>query len=240
MRMPKGLFRFAGILALWLGLAGCSEPPKERVDSVIDWVDFVQWNDQFYMRLVDAVLADPSDVGKRVGKVAFNVADNVHSADYKLRNGDAAFLEPGTRLYEVRGVPAADLLAVPDDAFVNGYRLYAPRGAYADLSPAYAKLDKAKIQAVDIYRDESSSPARANRLEGEAAKPLLAMLDQSLEQVDDDAAGSTIQPVGYIAAFDIGEPVSPAYRIENNGSRYFWSPDHTSLLPEGIEAYLKP
>lgn len=69
--------------------------------SKISWVDCVQINGRKYHRDFEKRELDYSVVGKQIGKVKFNVSDNVHNSNYHFRNGDATFLSVGTQIYEV-------------------------------------------------------------------------------------------------------------------------------------------
>src|SRR5690625_297994 len=97
-----------------LFLVACnSNTMKEDVNSnvIIDWIDFVKINDKQYNSLYNgAIISNEKYIGDAIGEVEFNVNDNVKETNYKIQNGDAAYLKEGTLLYEVKG--KTDLLAV--------------------------------------------------------------------------------------------------------------------------------
>jgi hypothetical protein len=69
---------------------------------MIDWVDFIKINGTQYQVINSAIITDSSYIGKKVGEVAFKVADNVSNPKYQFKNGDAAFWEPGTEIFGIR------------------------------------------------------------------------------------------------------------------------------------------
>src|SRR5690606_32761572 len=96
-----------------LFLAGCnggSAFPNTNHQTVIDWVDFIHFNDKMYDGLYSVVIADQSHIGEEIGEVKFKVSENVFDSSYQTKNGDAAFWEKDTKLYAVKGKPS--LIAV--------------------------------------------------------------------------------------------------------------------------------
>lgn len=67
---------------------------------MIDWVDSIKLNDISYLR-IQAVIAK-ADLAEPIGTVKFKLSENVHDPNYKTKNGDAAFLEPGTPIYRLK------------------------------------------------------------------------------------------------------------------------------------------
>ena len=115
-------------LALVL-LSACQFPGSTHGCSnvQIDWVDFIQIGSTQYV-------AEPgrptglqeSDLGPVVARVKFKVAGNVCDPNYKLKDGDAAFLEPGTPIYQVNGQPPAKVLAAHRDGRLVAYMAKVP------------------------------------------------------------------------------------------------------------------
>ena len=75
--------------------------------AIIDWVNFVRFGGITYIENDNSgrPLAE-SDLGPQVGTVQFKYEGNVHEPDYSSKHGkdgDAAFLEPGTVVYTVKG-----------------------------------------------------------------------------------------------------------------------------------------
>ena len=68
----------------------------------IEWVDLIKLNDVMYYSDLRSDVVSESDLSP-YGKTTRKLADNVHDPAYKIRNGDAAFLEPGTVVFSIAG-----------------------------------------------------------------------------------------------------------------------------------------
>jgi hypothetical protein len=68
----------------------------------IDWVDFIKFNDITYLGKHDVLPLAESQLSP-YREIEFKVADNVTDLNYKIKNGDAAFLDPGTPVYSLSG-----------------------------------------------------------------------------------------------------------------------------------------
>lgn len=90
-------------------------------DGEIEWVDMVMINDIKYQHH----FPEPADVnnplpiekGRELGKVTFKMADRACS-NHKMKNGDAAYLEDGTSIYEIKGYPTSLIVVANDKAFL--------------------------------------------------------------------------------------------------------------------------
>jgi hypothetical protein len=71
----------------------------------IEWVNIVQFGGIQYVASMSQVGRAPmdADVGLVFATVQFKLADNVHDPNYRLKDGDAAYLDAGTSVYRVRG-----------------------------------------------------------------------------------------------------------------------------------------
>lgn len=72
------------------------------LEKNIDWTDCIQFNQKLYV-CEERTPFDASLVGDEIGKVTYHVSAHVHNSYYSFRNGDAALLEKGTKLY---GIPS--------------------------------------------------------------------------------------------------------------------------------------
>jgi hypothetical protein len=108
------IFRSAvGLLSL-LFITGCQLPGGTATcNTMIDWVNFVQvGSTQYVAGPESSVVLQESDLGPVYAKVKFKVSGNVCDPNYKLKDGDAAFLDPGTEIYQVNGhAPTQELAA---------------------------------------------------------------------------------------------------------------------------------
>ena len=68
----------------------------------IDWVNFIQVGSTQYVtgpQMTPDALQE-SDLGPVYARVKFKVSGNVCDPTYKIKDGDAAFLDPGTPFYQ--------------------------------------------------------------------------------------------------------------------------------------------
>jgi hypothetical protein len=96
-------------------MASCQLPGSQPGCNAvaIDWVNFVQVGSIQYVAgpAPPTVIAD-SDLGPEFARVKFKIEGNVCDPSYRIKDGDAAFLEPGTPIYRVKGhLPAEQLAA---------------------------------------------------------------------------------------------------------------------------------
>jgi len=93
----------------------------------IDWVDFIQLGTTQYLAAPGApTTLQATDLGPVVARVKFRVAGNVWDPNYKPKDGDAAFLEPGTPIYQVNGQPVSKVLAARRNSQIITYVAKAP------------------------------------------------------------------------------------------------------------------
>src|SRR5712692_6984293 len=102
------------VLGVFLLTAACQLPGSSSGCSAqIDWVNFIQvGSTQFVAGPQSPKVLQESDLGPVYASVKFKVSGNVCDPSYRLKDGDAAFLDPGTPIYQVNGQsPAVELAA---------------------------------------------------------------------------------------------------------------------------------
>jgi hypothetical protein len=100
--------------------AGCASGGGS---AVIDWTDFIRLDGVTYQSNYYEKGLAKSDVGEPIAEVRCKISDVVTDPEYDLRDGDAAYLEPGSTIYSVRGYPSSFRIA----AFRDGqWLLYEP------------------------------------------------------------------------------------------------------------------
>lgn len=121
---------FPSIVAMALLLVGACQLPSSAQgcsNVQIDWVDFIQLGATQYLAGPGApTTIQESDLGPVVARVKFKVAGNVCDPNYKPKDGDAAFLEPGTPIYQVNGQSASKVVAARRNGQIIGYVVKAP------------------------------------------------------------------------------------------------------------------
>jgi|SRR5579859_4497706 len=117
----------AGIVALTMA-AACQLPgSSSNCTAQIDWVNFIQVGSiQYVAGPTSPTVLQESDLGPVVTHVKFKVSGNVCDPNYKLRDGDAAFLDPGTPIYQVKGTAQSEQLAAKFNGSLIVYRAMTP------------------------------------------------------------------------------------------------------------------
>jgi len=110
-----------GLALLILG--GCQVSGSgQRCTAQIDWVDFVQvGSTQYLAGTRTAPTIQESDLGPVVATVKYRLSGNVCDPNYRPKDGDAAFLDPGTPIYQIRGYQISQLLAARYEGRILAY-----------------------------------------------------------------------------------------------------------------------
>lgn len=94
---------------------GC--PPATQ----IEWVDMLMIDDIKYQHHFPEPATENPPIsfvkGRELGTVTYKMADSACS-NHKMKNGDAAFLNEGTIIYEIIGYPTALIVAANDQVYV--------------------------------------------------------------------------------------------------------------------------
>ena len=77
-----------------------------------------------------------SDLGPVYAHVKFKVSGNVCDPSYRLKDGDAAFLDPGTPVYQLNGYPPAERLAAHFNGQLVPYTPVGPSAIPASTPPS--------------------------------------------------------------------------------------------------------
>ena len=123
-------------------LVGCLNLGQE---TIIDWANFVKFNDTTYTSNYSKELASAQYLGEVVSVVNFKLDENVKNSSYKSKNGDASYLEKGTKIYEVKGVEG--VYAVKDSSNnINGYQIYEENG-----NSRFENVEQSDIHKIEIH-----------------------------------------------------------------------------------------
>jgi hypothetical protein len=109
-------------------IAACQLPGSSATCTAqIDWVNFVQVGSTQYVAGPESPsVIQESDLGPVYAHVKFKVSGNVCDPNYRLKDGDAAFLDAGTPIYQVNGHAPSEELAARFNGNVLLYRAMAP------------------------------------------------------------------------------------------------------------------
>jgi hypothetical protein len=120
--------RVAVAVAAVLLFAACQLPGSTSTcNAQIDWINFVEVGSTQYVAGPESPsVLQASDLGSVYTHVKFRVSGHVCDPNYRLKDGDAAFLEPGTPVYQVNGHSPSEQLAARFNASILVYRVLAP------------------------------------------------------------------------------------------------------------------
>jgi hypothetical protein len=120
--------RLAVGFSLAVLMAACQLPGAGiGCTAQIDWVDFVQVGAvQYVAGPGSPATVQQAQLGKVVSRVKFRVSRKVCDPNYRPKDGDAAFLDPGTAIYEVAGYPSTEVVAASHDGNFVRYEVKAP------------------------------------------------------------------------------------------------------------------
>jgi hypothetical protein len=123
-------YKIVGLLGALLLSAACQMPwTSSSCNSQIDWVNFVQVGSTQYVAGLGAeapAALNESELGPEYSQVKFKVSGNVCDPSYKVKDGDAAFLDPGTPIYQVNGHATTEELAAWFNGAIVVYRAMSP------------------------------------------------------------------------------------------------------------------
>ena len=115
---------FALLLLAACQLPGSSPPCTAQ----IDWVDFIQVGSIQYLATGAPDTVQESDLGPTIAHVKFKLSGTVCDPNYRPKDGDAAFLDPGTPIYQLNGHVPSELLAARHDGHLIRYEAKPPPG----------------------------------------------------------------------------------------------------------------
>jgi hypothetical protein len=202
-----------------LGAAGTSEErcPKIEGDAIIDWVEFFKHNGITYVMDWDSPkgAVDESDVGDVYAEVECKISDRVSDPHYETRDGDAAFLDIGTKFHVMKGyAPTFRLLAKSTDGKWTIYE--------ADTSPAARTgadlLDidgKVTYIGVNSYEDGISEIGAIHDRDDVESMVRMA-LQAPVDQDDGSVYGGEDRQVFVAFHMKDGTLVNRAFFIESN------------------------
>lgn len=227
------------VLTVVVLLSGCSKGDRIKGSSEIDWVDFVKINGVSYSGSWDRVIKNPSQVTTEiVGKVDFKVADVVTNPDYRIKDGDAAFLEKGTPLYRVEGFKTNEVIAAMDEASIGGYRIYVEDDFTKKVRQSYKDINKDKIERIELFRLENVKPYRT--LSDSEAKRFIHLLESGKNTQNYTPQNKEGDPEYYKVVYYTDQPIAYAFSLADDGVEVFFSPGDTRIVDKEIRTLIQP
>lgn len=223
-----------------LAASGCSQVINPiKGGAVLDWVDFIKLNGISYRGLYSNVLKDPDDVTDQiVGEVQFKVADVVSNPKYKTKDGDAAFLAKGTKLYQVEGFRPEEVIAAEDESQIGGYRLYAGEEFFQTFGHHYKDVPKDRVEQIQLYVQGEIRPFRI--LMDEEVSQFISILENGEDKSDFTPDRTNGDPIYYKMVFFTDGPLGYAYNLNDDGKNVFFSPWYTRVVDDEIRKFLEP
>ncbi|MFC5772706.1 hypothetical protein [Ectobacillus antri] len=206
----------------------------EQRHAIIEWVDFIKWNNAKYQGISTGTLADTSLIGEEVGKIKFRINDNIYDPEYKAKNGDAAFLEAGTVLHQVKGHP--ELLAVKDTKKVNGYYIYYKDKSLENYKWHYKDMPKQEVKKITVHaRDNANIQLIREITDPSEIERMFRLLEEG--HVQEVAISEEAKE--YEVSFYTNEPVAYTYSVFQSQDQYYWMPWEQEVLPAEIGEFLQ-
>ncbi|WP_251550676.1 hypothetical protein [Neobacillus muris] len=227
--------RLALMIIMIFTLTPCKNIPLSH--SIIDWVDFVKWDEKEYLGIYDGVLSDEKFIGEKLGTIKFQVDGNVTNPNYKTKNGDAAFHPKGTEIYSIKGEP--NLLAIKSSTDINGYRVYYNEdGKYHWY---FKNMPSDKVFRIEIFHLYSGQgPQKITEINHpDELQQFLELLKSSKVKPNFQPDASQGDPVYYEMVFYTDGPIAYKYDLQFDGQTFFWHPWDTSILPQEIKSFIQ-
>lgn len=141
-------------------LGGSTQAPKE-ID--IDLVNFVKLDGIQYM--CTNYLIDIDRLGSQISEVKFKISDNVNNPNYVVKNGDAAYLEKGTPIYNIKGYKSSFRIAIKSANEIIVYQVFDNPSAKigSDIVDIFNKVDYIEINN-ETYDEEIAAITDANKI----------------------------------------------------------------------------
>ena len=159
--------------------------------------------------------------------------------NYKIKDGDAAFLEKGTKIYQVKG--NTDLVAVKDQEEIGGYRVYyRDRGSYNFY---FKNLNQNEVEKIQIYEEHDGDTKHEHQLlstitDSSQITNFLGLLNQGTENGDFQYDHSLPYQRAFTIVFYAKKAVAYRYNLFYNGKEYGWTPWSQEVLPVSIGEFL--
>lgn len=233
------LLLILGLGAVTYGVFIKNHSQSIKGNAIIDWVDFVMLNGHSYTGLYDGVLVERSKITDHVvGKVNFKVGDVVSNPNYRTKEGDAAFLAIGTKLYEVKGYKPEEIIVAEDKGMIGGYRIYVENSYSKTLnSRSFKDLPVEQISKIELYKINEMTPYRT-LVDNEQADfiHLLKSGEYKPTYMPNSQNGD---PTYYRMVFYTDEPIANAFSIADDGDHVFFYPADLSIVDNRIRSLLE-
>jgi hypothetical protein len=219
-----------GCAAMGISRPAATDPNAIQGNAIIDWIDFVRWNGQNYDRLYNAALTSPDRVGKPLGTIRFRLEGHVGNPHYVAKDGDAAFLNEGTALYEIAGYSDGTVMASASPRSPNGYLLYAVRQSrpelFRGLEPDAQRNAPKKVLMMTLSPDAA---VPLHTFTGAGAQQFFDVLKRSGDPQPEPSLDETWTRYGFI--LDTGDAIGYFAQLYRKGDQLYWESGGFHRLP---------
>jgi hypothetical protein len=127
--MAPRILVVAAALLFTSACCGQAAGGSSSCSTQIEWVNFIQVGATQYVAGIErSPVLQETDLAAVYARVKFKVSGNVCDPNYRIKDGDAAFLDPGTAIYQVNGHAVGDELAARFNGSIVVYRAMASTG----------------------------------------------------------------------------------------------------------------
>lgn len=208
------------LICFTLLLSACSSSPPQQ-KTIIDWTNFLEWNNHQYIGNEFLFVTNPSYIGRSVGTTSFHVEKHVHNESYQPKNGDAAFLPEGTELHAVKNVSPKQVLAV------------STQRVYTTKNFSLPSLDKETITKIQITKEGKTVFSTTDLSTIQTIHSIIR------EGVEEETPISSSAPLSYTVYFTLSSPLSLKYTLHNIDGMFYLEQKKSVRLPEEFLYYVK-
>lgn len=222
----------------------------------LNWGSFIHIDDRRYRGDFNLVLTDPSKIGNKIGVVEFNTSKNVSNPEYRVRNGDSAFLEEGSKVYAIKGYPDYSYIAAESkDPMHNfmGYEVFrlewSKSGKPLHLNVAqnvkFEEISNGNLKKIEVYINNSDTLGGyywklvnevTNR---ENINNFFSILNQSKPFNRENADIKMDIAKEYRVVFYTDEPFGYRFPMFYHKGLFFWRHSGHKKIPNDIYPYMK-
>lgn len=149
---------------LTMFFTGCNSDRMIDGNSEIDWIDFIKVKGITYVADYDqtGLKIDKLEIGKEYADVKYKLSDIVHNPAYKTQNGDAAFLDVGTKIYKLQGYSPDFRLVAYDNEKIRIYD--ADYNIDADKGEDILDI-REKVENIDVDMEDEEGTTKTYKID---------------------------------------------------------------------------
>ena len=222
------------------GATSSAEPTESTrvLGAIVDWADTIKFDGITYLAQ-DSGVGRPlqaQDLGPKFAELKHRLQANVNDPAYETRNGDAAFLEAGTPVYEVKGYdPSFRLAAYNDIHEGNNPTLYEVMGnPRADESSDYLDIE-AKVRYIGVISSRDGKTELAAIRDREEVRSVVDMIMEAPLEVSEPGSFGDENAKVYLLAFHLEDGTASVQTYYADEGKMYFGVTLPEEFPETIE-----